>query len=135
MAAIALAAAVYAVIAAGVGRPSTLLWMAAAIAGMSVVGFAWWEHRAPDPPLPPPCCATGVHRGQPGCQGHDPRVEWCRFDVVVAMYAWGYVTSRDGFLAWAERVETVTGLANSAATLDATATKPTWATSALRASR
>jgi glutathione synthase/RimK-type ligase-like ATP-grasp enzyme len=47
----------------------------------------------------------------------DPQVDWGRFDLVAAMYAWGYVARRKTFLAWADRVEAVTGLANSAAHL------------------
>jgi hypothetical protein len=47
----------------------------------------------------------------------DPRVEWGRYDLVTAMYTWGYVTQRAAFLAWAEAVETVTALVNGAATL------------------
>ncbi len=45
----------------------------------------------------------------------DPQVNWSRFDLVVAMYMWGYVTFREAFFGWAEEVETVTGLVNSAA--------------------
>jgi hypothetical protein len=47
----------------------------------------------------------------------DPSVEWGTFELVVAMYAWGYVTQRTAFLAWVEGIETVTRLANSAAHL------------------
>lgn len=47
----------------------------------------------------------------------DPQVDWGRFDLVAAMYTWGYVTQREAFLAWAEGVEAVTGLANPAAHL------------------
>jgi glutathione synthase/RimK-type ligase-like ATP-grasp enzyme len=57
-----------------------------------------------------------------GCQAQvavwdDPQVDWGRFDLVAAMYTWGYVSQREAFLAWAESVEAVTGLANSAAHL------------------
>jgi glutathione synthase/RimK-type ligase-like ATP-grasp enzyme len=47
----------------------------------------------------------------------DAQADWGRFDLVAAMYTWGYVTQREAFLAWAESVEAVTALANSAAHL------------------
>ncbi len=47
----------------------------------------------------------------------DPSVDWSHFDLVAAMYTWGYVTRRAAFLAWAERVEAVTRLVNSASHL------------------
>ena len=45
----------------------------------------------------------------------DSDADWERFALVVAMYTWGYVTRRQEFLAWAQRVEERTTLANSAA--------------------
>ena len=44
----------------------------------------------------------------------DPSIDWSRFDLVAAMYTWGYVTCRSAFLEWAEQVETSTRLVNSA---------------------
>lgn len=43
----------------------------------------------------------------------DPSVTWEKFDLVVAMYTWGYVTERDNFLRWAQDVAEVTCLENS----------------------
>jgi len=31
----------------------------------------------------------------------DPTVEWAAFDLVVAVYTWGYVIRRGSFPAWA----------------------------------
>jgi glutathione synthase/RimK-type ligase-like ATP-grasp enzyme len=63
-----------------------------------------------------------VALAEAGCRAQvvtwdDPQVDWGRFDLVAVMYTWGYVTQREAFLAWAESVEAVTGLANSAAHL------------------
>jgi hypothetical protein len=42
----------------------------------------------------------------------DPDVDWGAFDLVVVRSVWDYVPRREQFLAWAERVEAVTRLAN-----------------------
>jgi hypothetical protein len=47
----------------------------------------------------------------------DEAVDWSSYDVVVVRCTWDYFRRRDEFLAWAERVESVTRLANSAAVL------------------
>jgi glutathione synthase/RimK-type ligase-like ATP-grasp enzyme len=47
----------------------------------------------------------------------DTNLDWARFDVVTPMYTWGYVTRREQFLGWVERVEAVTRLVNPAAML------------------
>ena len=47
----------------------------------------------------------------------DPRVDWSRYDLVTVMYAWGYVSRREAFLAWAETVEAAVTVVNDAATL------------------
>ena len=46
-----------------------------------------------------------------------PDVDWAGFDLVVVRSTWDYTARRDQFLAWAERVESVTRLANPAAVL------------------
>ena len=43
----------------------------------------------------------------------DPGVAWEEFDLVVAMYTWGYVTQRESFLRWARDTSEVTCLENS----------------------
>ena len=47
----------------------------------------------------------------------DPSVEWDTFDLIVAVYTWGYVLRRDEFLEWADRTSAVAPLANSAGLL------------------
>ena len=47
----------------------------------------------------------------------DPGVGWDAFDIVVAIYVWGYVLRRGPFLDWVDRVAAVTRLVNSAAVL------------------
>ncbi len=49
---------------------------------------------------------------------NDPTVDWDRFDLVLASFAWGYVVHRRDFVAWAYEVETRTRLVNSASVLD-----------------
>jgi hypothetical protein len=48
----------------------------------------------------------------------DPTVDWARADLVLAMFAWGYVSHRRPFVAWAYEVEAQTRLVNSAAVLE-----------------
>ncbi len=43
----------------------------------------------------------------------DPSVVWESFDLVVAVYTWGYVLRRDEFLEWADRTSAVTPVVNS----------------------
>lgn len=47
----------------------------------------------------------------------DPAVDWRRFDMVVIRSTWDYAPRRDEFVAWAQRVESVTRLANPAAVI------------------
>lgn len=47
----------------------------------------------------------------------DPSVDWSSFDLVLVRSTWDYTSRLAEFLAWAERVESVTGLANPAAVL------------------
>jgi glutathione synthase/RimK-type ligase-like ATP-grasp enzyme len=47
----------------------------------------------------------------------DPDVDWAGFELVVAMYVWGFVTRRDRFLAWAATVSRDTRLVNAEALL------------------
>ena len=47
----------------------------------------------------------------------DPSVDWDTFDLIVAVYTWGYVLRRDEFLEWADRTSAVAPLANSAGLL------------------
>lgn len=46
---------------------------------------------------------------------NDPEVAWERYDRVVIRSTWDYTADRDAFVAWAEQVEAVTPLDNSAA--------------------
>jgi glutathione synthase/RimK-type ligase-like ATP-grasp enzyme len=48
----------------------------------------------------------------------DPTVDWEAFDLVLAMFAWGYVSDRRRFVAWAHEAEGGTRLVNSAAVLE-----------------
>jgi glutathione synthase/RimK-type ligase-like ATP-grasp enzyme len=48
----------------------------------------------------------------------DPTVDWARADLVLAMFAWGYVAHRREFVAWAYAVEAQTRLVNSAPVLE-----------------
>lgn len=47
----------------------------------------------------------------------DAAVEWDTYDIVMSMYAWGYVLRRDQFLSWVDRVAAVTRLVNPAPVL------------------
>jgi glutathione synthase/RimK-type ligase-like ATP-grasp enzyme len=49
---------------------------------------------------------------------NDPAVDWGRFDLVLASFAWGYVLHRRDFVAWAYEVEALTRLVNAASILD-----------------
>ena len=45
----------------------------------------------------------------------DPQVDWSAFDGVIIRTTWDYMEKREAFIAWAEHVESVTRLFNSAA--------------------
>jgi glutathione synthase/RimK-type ligase-like ATP-grasp enzyme len=47
----------------------------------------------------------------------DAKVDWASFDLVVVRSTWDYVPRRDEFIRWAERVSSVSRLANPAAIL------------------
>lgn len=47
----------------------------------------------------------------------DPQVDWSRFDLVVLRSTWDYTDRLDEFLAWIDRVASVTTVANPAATI------------------
>jgi len=47
----------------------------------------------------------------------DPAVDWAAYDVVVVRSTWDYFERRDDFLAWAERVATVSALHNPVSVL------------------
>ena len=47
----------------------------------------------------------------------DESVDWSWADVVVIRSTWNYVTRRDDFVAWAERVAGITRLHNAAAVI------------------
>jgi glutathione synthase/RimK-type ligase-like ATP-grasp enzyme len=49
---------------------------------------------------------------------NDPAVDWGRFDLVLAAFAWGYVTHREEFVAWGYEVATRTRLVNAAPVLE-----------------
>ena len=48
----------------------------------------------------------------------DPRIDWAAYDLVVVRSTWDYAPRRDEFVAWAQRVEEVSRLANSAAVIE-----------------
>lgn len=48
----------------------------------------------------------------------DSEVDWAGADLVLAMFAWGYVSHRRQFVAWVYEVEARTRLVNSAAVLE-----------------
>jgi hypothetical protein len=47
----------------------------------------------------------------------DPSVDWASFDLVVAMYTWGYVSRRESFRAWAGAVSRHARLVNPGSVL------------------
>src|SRR6185503_163539 len=47
----------------------------------------------------------------------DAAVDWAAYGLAVVRSTWDYTPRRDEFVAWAERVESLTRLENSAATL------------------
>lgn len=47
----------------------------------------------------------------------DRTVDWSRYDLVTVMCAWGYVTRREEFLAWAEAAAAVTAVVNGTTVL------------------
>ena len=47
----------------------------------------------------------------------DPDVPWGEYDVVVSMFAWGYVTRRPQFVSWTEKVAASTVIVNPAPVL------------------
>lgn len=51
------------------------------------------------------------------CAWDDPSVDWSRASIVVVRSTWNYVPRRLDFVAWAERVASVTRLENPAAVL------------------
>jgi glutathione synthase/RimK-type ligase-like ATP-grasp enzyme len=67
------------------------------------------------PPLADALAAEGIAVEVPVWD--DSKVDWSRYDLVTVMYAWGYVTQREAFLAWTEAVAAVTGLVNNTAIL------------------
>ncbi len=48
---------------------------------------------------------------------NDSEVNWAKYDLVVSRSPWDYTSQRDGFLAWARRVESQTILLNSYETI------------------
>lgn len=57
----------------------------------------------------------GIHAGPAVWTDED--VDWSAYDLVVVRATWDYAPRRDEFVAWAQRVERMTRLANSAAVL------------------
>jgi hypothetical protein len=74
-----------------------------------------WEHDEDAPLLVDALTARGA-RVAPAIWD-DPALDWSAFDLVVVRSTWDYTDRRDEFLAWAERVESVTRLANPAGLL------------------
>jgi hypothetical protein len=71
-----------------------------------------------DPDEPPLVAALGVELGGGAVSvehWHDPAVDWSGFDTVLLRSTWDYIDHLDDFLAWTERVESVTRLVNPAA--------------------
>ena len=74
------------------------------------------QAAAPDPdvdwrPLRPALVAAGLEPHV--TPWDDPAVAWDRFDLVVPLFAWDYVTRRPDFLAWTESVSQATRLVNA----------------------
>ncbi|MHC5024581.1 MAG: ATP-grasp domain-containing protein [Planctomycetota bacterium] len=70
-----------------------------------------WE--IDDRPLHEAFAARGVEIARPVWD--DPDVDWSRFDACLIRTTWDYMEKRDAYIAWAERVESVTPLFNAAA--------------------
>lgn len=69
-----------------------------------------WE-RDEDAPLLVPALESSGARATPAVWD-DPSVDWSAFDLVVVRSTWDYTDRRDEFLAWADRVESVSRLEN-----------------------
>jgi hypothetical protein len=74
-----------------------------------------WEHDEDAPLLVDALTARGAQVAP--AIWDDPALDWSAFDLVVVRSTWDYTDRRDEFLAWAERVESVTRLANPAGVL------------------
>jgi hypothetical protein len=74
-----------------------------------------WREDDDAAPLLEALAATGVTASLQVWD--DPDVDWSAHDLVVVRSTWDYVPRRAEFLAWAERVEAVTALANPAEVL------------------
>jgi glutathione synthase/RimK-type ligase-like ATP-grasp enzyme len=76
------------------------------------------EARELDEDLPPLVAAlTTADVSHEIAVWDDPAVDWSSFALVVVRSTWDYVPRRDAFLAWADRVASVTRLLNPAAIL------------------
>ena len=76
------------------------------------------ESRHLDEDLPPLESALRARGVEPVIAAwDDPAVDWKSFSLAVVRSTWNYVTRRDEFLSWAERVAAVTRLANPPAIL------------------
>jgi hypothetical protein len=74
-----------------------------------------WEHDEDAPLLVDALTARGAQVDP--AVWDDPSVDWSAFDLVVVRSTWDYTDRRDDFLAWAERVGSVTRLENPAQVL------------------
>jgi glutathione synthase/RimK-type ligase-like ATP-grasp enzyme len=76
------------------------------------------QARELDEDLPPLVAAlTAADVSHEVAVWDDPRVDWSCFALVVVRSTWDYVPRRDAFLAWADRVSSMTRLLNPAAIL------------------
>ena len=74
-----------------------------------------WAEDVDAAPLVEACTAAGLD-ARPAVWD-DPDVDWAEADLVLVRSTWDYVARLDEFLAWADRVDAVTRLANPAAVL------------------
>ena len=75
----------------------------------------WPQLRDEEKPLLDALTARGI-RARPAVWT-DPHVDWAAARLVVVRYVFDYVNDREGFCAWADRVEAVTPLHNPARVL------------------
>jgi glutathione synthase/RimK-type ligase-like ATP-grasp enzyme len=76
---------------------------------------AMFDHDEDGPPLLEALARVGVAAAPEVWD--DEAVDWASYDAVVVRSTWDYVPRRDDYLAWAEHVETVGRLVNSAEVL------------------
>ncbi|MFO8075226.1 MAG: hypothetical protein R6T85_03820 [Egibacteraceae bacterium] len=82
---------------------------------------AAWGLDPDEPALLAALAGTGVEAAPVAWD--DPHADWAAWDLVVLRSTWDYAERREAFLAWAERVEAATRLANPLAVVRANTDK------------